>query len=199
MHNIAGAYALIGMGVLFSFLNWSTLVSSLLTNRFISPIPFAGSVPLGIGMLLLPETRLFAWLALVIDYGTLVLIIALPGLAYEFWSTSAANLLHCLSVIESGREFTIRLFRRDIAIISAKFTPAVPCNNDGACVQSFSYVGKWTVTETGFLIDSYGSGRRLHVTMQNNTYKTEEENHPQNNTHHYDCLNGLVFEKQNSA
>src|SRR5262245_16318242 len=106
------AYALIAFGGLMSLLNWGTLVASLRTKRFVSAVPLVGALPLGAGLSLLPESRPYAWLALLADYGTLVLIIALPRIAHDLWSTSRINLMHQFTTHEKERRITIKLFRR---------------------------------------------------------------------------------------
>jgi hypothetical protein len=190
------AYALIAFGGLMSLLNWGTVVASWRSKRFVSAVPLIGAVPLGCGLALLPETRPFVWLALVADYGTLVLIIALPRIAYEFWSTSRINLLHSFSTDAKGRRITIKLFRRQIAVISAEFDPPIPCNDYEARVQSFGLVGAWVPTESGFSINGYASDRQLVISKQNGVYATTELNYPNDKKYKYDCLDGLEVQEQ---
>jgi hypothetical protein len=191
-----GAYALIAIGGFLSLVNWGTLVASLRSKRFVSAVPLIGAIPLGGGLALLPETRAFAWFALVADYGTLVLIIASPRLAYEFWATSRFNQLHCFRSNASGRDITIKLFRRQIAVISVTFAPPVLCNDYGVLVQYFGMVGKWARTESGFSIDGYGSDRRLRLSKNGGVYTTEELNYPSDARYNYDHLGGLVVQEQ---
>ncbi len=193
------AYALIAVGALLSVLNWGTLVASYRSGRFVSAVPLVGALPLGCGMALLPHTRPFAWLALVADYGSLVLIISLPHIAYEVWSTSRINLLHSFTTNVSDRVISIKLFRRHIAVISARFDPPVLCNDYDALVQSFGLVGRWVPTETGFSIDGYDSDRQLLVSKENGGYTTVELNYPSSKKYNYDCLDGLILQKQSEA
>lgn len=67
-------YILIAIGGLFSVMNWWTLIASLLRRRFVSAVPLIGALPLAFGMSMLPGVRHLAWLAIVADYGTLILI-----------------------------------------------------------------------------------------------------------------------------
>jgi hypothetical protein len=193
---IAAAYALIAIGGLLSLLNWGTLIASLCTKRFVSAVPLVGALPLGCGMAILPETRRFAWIALAVDYGTLVLIIALPGIAYEVWSTSRINLMHSFTTNGRGRIITIRLFRRRVALITARFDPPIPCNDYDARVRSFGMVGKWGTTETGFSVDGYDSERQLLISKEYGVYSTVELNYPSDKKYNYDCLDGLVVHEQ---
>ena len=190
------AYALIAFGGLMCLLNWGTVVASWRSKRFVSAVPLVGAVPLGCGLALLQESRPFAWLALFADYGTLVLIIATPRIAYEFWSTSRINLLHCFSTNAKERNITIKLFRRQIAVISAEFDPPIPCNDHDARLQSFGLVGTWALTESGYSINGYASDRQLVVSKQNGVYATTELNYPSDTKYKYDCLDGLVVQEQ---
>lgn len=88
------ATTLIVLGGLLCFANWMSVLQSILTKKFHSAVPFFGAGLLGSGMLLLPATRHWAWLAILLDYGTLAFIIALPHLIRESWNTSQFNLLH---------------------------------------------------------------------------------------------------------
>jgi hypothetical protein len=177
-------------------LNWGTGVASWRSERVVSAVPLVGALPLGCGLALLPETRPFAWLALVADYGTLVLILALPRIACEFWSTSRFNLLQSFSTDAKERRITIKLFRRQEAVISAEFDPPVPCNDADARVQSFGLVGTWASIESGYLINGYASDRQLVISNSNGFYATTELNYPGDTKHKYDCLDELVLQEQ---
>lgn len=190
------AYALIAIGGVLSLLNWSTLILSRRRKRFVSAVPLVGALPLGCGLALLPESRPFAWLALVADYGTLVVIMALPRIVYDAWCTSRINLLHCFAADERGRTVAIRLFRRRIAVISVAFDPPIPCNDHDARIRSFGLVGTWTPTETGFMIAGYDSDRQLLVEQDHGAYTTIELNYPSDKRYKYDCLHGLVVRKR---
>jgi hypothetical protein len=191
------AFALIAFGGLMCLLNWGALVASWRSKRFVSAVPLVGALPLGAGLLLLPETRPFAWLALIADYGTLILIIALPWIAYEFWSTSRINLLHSFTTNAKEHAVAIKLFRRQIAVISAEFDPPIPCDDHDARIQSFGLVGKWSLTESGFSISGYALDRQLLVSKQDGAYATIELNYPSDKKYKYDCLDGLVVQEQN--
>lgn len=191
------AYALIAFGGLMCLLNWGTAFASWRSKRFVSAVPLVGALLLGAGLVLLPETRPFAWLALIADYGTLVLIVALPWIAHEFWSTSRINLLHSFTTNAKERAVSINLFRRQIAVISAEFDPPIPCDDHDARVQSFGLVGKWSSTESGFSISGYASDRQLVISKQEGAYATTELNYPDHKKYKYDCLDGLVVQEQN--
>jgi hypothetical protein len=74
---------LLSFGGLVSLANWAALVQSMLRRRFVSAVPLFGAALLAAGLLLHPRSRPYAWLAVVLDYGTLALLIALPRLIRE--------------------------------------------------------------------------------------------------------------------
>ena len=74
------ALVCIVFGALFSLMNWVMVIETRRTGRFHSVVPFVGAVLLGAGLALLPQTRHFAWLAILADCGTLMLIYSLPQL-----------------------------------------------------------------------------------------------------------------------
>ena len=155
------AIGLIIVGAIFSLFNWSSLVAST-KDRFVSPVPFAGALPLTIGLLLLPETRPWWWIAALADYGTLILLLSLPWLAREFWSTSRFQLIEEFRSQEENRSVRLKLFRRAIAVISIEFDPPEP-HGDGALVQSIGLQGKWRSVESGYRISEYGEERELII------------------------------------
>jgi hypothetical protein len=183
---------LIVLGSFVSLINWCTFFASS-RRRYISPIPLIGATLLGCGMALLPETRPFAWLSLIVDYGTLAFLIVLPSIAWECWATSWINLLHFFKTNDSGRQIEIKLFRRGIAVISARFDPPAPCSDVGGHVLSFDMVGKWTATPGGYCITEYAADRELFLVLANGLYRTTELHYPIEKKYYYDCLNDLTF------
>lgn len=193
---VAFAVTLIALGSVLALLNWYSLIASLCGDRFVSAVPLIGAFLLGSGMILLPQTRPFAWIALIADYGTLVFLIALPRIVAAIWSTCRFNLLHSFDLDEPGRHFTIKLFRRHIALISAQFDPFLPCNDDGACIGSFGWGGKWHVIENGYSIHGYCAERQLLLMSTNGNYSTTELHYPAENKYDYDSLDDLTFKKR---
>lgn len=190
------AYLLIAFGGLLSLMNWGTIIVSLRSKRSVSAVPIVGALLLGCGLALLPGTRRFAWVALIADYGTLGLIIATPRIAYNMWSTSRINLLCCFTTTAAGRTVFVKLFRRHIAVISARLDPAVPCDDHGGRVSSFGLVGRWSPTEIGFAIEGYAGHRQLVISKEGGVYVTTEMNYPKGQKYEYDSLGGLVVQKQ---
>jgi len=94
-----------------------TVLQSWLTKKFHSAVPIFGAILLGVGMLLIPTTRYWAWLAIPLDYGTLALIIASPRLFREPWNTRQYNLLHEYLGETENITARLRFFRRGIFTI----------------------------------------------------------------------------------
>jgi hypothetical protein len=138
------AIALICLGCGFALLNWLMLYLTWHTGRFHSCIPLIGGLSLGLGLLWFPTTRLFAWAALVLDWGTLVVLLALPQLLKELWSTSRFNLLEQYEGQRDGRSAQLQLFRRGVFTIRFKRTHAA----DG--MVELGTVGTWR-REEGWL------------------------------------------------
>lgn len=191
---IAGT--LIGIGCTVSLLNWWTLVATIRGDRFASAIPLIGAVSLSSGMLLLPQTRGLAWIAPLVDYGTLAFFVALPRIVTEMWSTSRFNLLLSFECQDGDRHLKIDLFRRDIAVISGRFDPPRPSDEGEARVVSLGLVGKWRVTEDGYSIEGYGEGRRLVLVEADGGYAAREAQYPLEKGRGYDSLDGLAFRER---
>jgi hypothetical protein len=102
------------LGGLVALLNWYTVYYTWRSGRFCSPIPLIGGFFLGGGMLLLPALRSCAWLALVLDYGTLAFLLAIPAMAREMWSTSRINLLEEYAAQVGKKSVQLRLFRKGV-------------------------------------------------------------------------------------
>ncbi len=111
-HMIAGV--LLAMGAVLSLLNWAALLSTLRTGRFCSPVPLFGAACLAAGALLLPVLRPYAWAAVLLDFGTLALLLAVPRLAQMVWETSRFNLLEEYVGRRDVTTVHLRLFRRGV-------------------------------------------------------------------------------------
>ena len=111
------AFAFIGLGGYFAALNWLSLYQSYRTGRFCSPIPFVGALFLGTGLLILPETRPFAWVALILDFNTLIFLIALPNSITQLLETSRFNLLEEYVGQQGNKSVQLHVFRKNISVI----------------------------------------------------------------------------------
>ncbi len=108
------AVVLITFGAIVSLLNWATLLCTLRTGRFISGVPLVGGVCLGTGAVLLPALRPYAGLAVLLDWGTVALLLAVPRIAREAWATCRINLLEEYVGRRGITIVSLRLFRRGV-------------------------------------------------------------------------------------
>lgn len=108
------AVGLMTLGSMLAALNWLYLFLTWYTGRFHSAIPLIGGLFLGVGMLLLPTTRPYAWAGVLLDYGTMIAVFAVPYLINEWWSTSQFNLVEEYGGQLGNKTVNLRLFRRGI-------------------------------------------------------------------------------------
>jgi hypothetical protein len=108
------AAALIGFGGFIVVVNWWTLIQNLRGKQYRSPIPFFGAAFLGAGMFILPPTRPYFWSALVLDYGTLMVLL---GLIPAMWSESYFALVGEYLGETATKRVCLRLYRRGIFTI----------------------------------------------------------------------------------
>jgi hypothetical protein len=111
------AMAALGLGAFFVFINWACLIAHWSTGRNHSMVPLVGAGFVGVGALLLPALRPYAWAALFVDIGTLATIPFLPRALCEIWSTSRFNLLEEYVGSRDATTVHMRLFRKNIFTI----------------------------------------------------------------------------------
>ena len=137
------AFSLMGLGGLVSLLNWFCFYETRRTGHFYSAVPLVGAVFLGGGMLMLPSTRPFYWLAAALDYGTVILISALPRLVDELWKTSRYNLLEEYIGEDGLKSVRLRLYRNGVFTIRQHFRRIA-----GECgLVSAGDIGNWSREE----------------------------------------------------
>jgi hypothetical protein len=108
------AVVLLTLGAFVSLANWASLVLSLRTGRFCSSVPLLGAGFLVAGALLLPTPRPYAWAGVLLDFGTLALLLALPMIVREMWATCRFNLLEEYVGRRGATTVYLRLFRRGV-------------------------------------------------------------------------------------
>ncbi|QDU20571.1 hypothetical protein [Urbifossiella limnaea] len=109
---------LLALGSWVSLLNWVVLLVSWRTGKFHSAIPFVGGFCLGVGALLLPPLRPYAWAAVLLDWGTIVVVLSLPSVVQELWETSWFNLVEECVGVRGRTTVRLRLFRRGVVVIN---------------------------------------------------------------------------------
>jgi hypothetical protein len=113
----SAAGILLGLGVLFSLLNWASVVATWRTGKFHSAVPLVGGLCLCLGAGLLPPLRPYAWAVPFLDYGTIVFVLGLPGFAHEVWATCRLNLLEEYVGVRGRSTIRVRLFRRGVCVV----------------------------------------------------------------------------------
>lgn len=84
----------IALGGYIAVLNWYSIYASHKSERNVSAVPLLGASFLVIGLLGLEQTRPYAWVGILADYGTLIMFVAIPMLAWESWTTSRPRLCY---------------------------------------------------------------------------------------------------------
>jgi hypothetical protein len=90
-------------------------------------------------MLLIPTTRPYAWAAVLVDYGTLTLLLALPRIIAETWSTSRYNLVEEYIGDRGIKTVHLRLFRKGVFAIEQRFRRQA---GDFGLIEGGT-IGKW--------------------------------------------------------
>lgn len=151
LQGLAGG--LLGLGGLLALLNWLSVYQTWHSGRFCSAIPLIGGLFLAGGLLLLPATRPFAWLAVILDYGTLVFFLALPGLVREVWRTSRFNLREEYVGQRENRTVWLRLYAREVFTLEQQFSRT----SGEYGLRRVSTIGTWK-REAGHLVLSLDGG-----------------------------------------
>lgn len=185
----------LALGGFIAVINWHSLYVSSRSARNVSPIPLLGALFLCLGLFGFQQTRPYVWAGILADYGTLALVRALPGLAWELWTTSRFNLVHRFVSDAQGRRDDIRLFKQGRFIINTQYAPPVPCNEYGALAVSQGRVGTWREEGDGFRLEGYGQGRVMRIRKQDGEFVTEEENYPGSNAYQHDRMGGLALKR----
>jgi hypothetical protein len=127
------AAVLIGVGGIIVVLNWWTILQNSRGKQYRSPIVLLGTAFLGAGMFILPATRWYFWSALILDFGTLMVLL---GLITEMWR-GRRILVHEYFGETATKRVCLRLYRRGIFSIEWqrrepwKAGPIVGSDTDG--------------------------------------------------------------------
>ena len=100
------------LGGVIALGNWFYLYMRRRIGHGYSSVPLIGGVLLVTGMWMLPVTRPYAWAGVFLDYGTLIVVLSLPRMANELWSTSRFNLLSEYVGHRGSMTACLRLFRK---------------------------------------------------------------------------------------
>jgi hypothetical protein len=144
------AAILIVLGSLLCFMNWMALYQSYRTKKFHSAVPLFGALMLGFGMSLIHTTRHFAWVAIPLDYGTLIFLFALPKLLYEAWEVCGFNLLKEYSGNNGNKKAKLRFFRNNIFVIRLQ----IQRPEGEAGITGLGKTGKWCEENSRLKLDA---------------------------------------------
>lgn len=161
------AIGLMVFGALFCLLNLTLAVASVRSGRFVSMIPLVGGLTLAGGALLLPATRPFAVLGLVLDLGTLTFLLAIPRIAHELWSTSRFNLLEEYRRKKENHEVILRLYREQICILQ-QFFRREPAELG---IRHISLLGSWERDGTRIVLQLGGKIEVLEAVPESRSLK----------------------------
>jgi len=185
----------LAFGGYIAVMNWYTIYASHKSGRNVSPIPLLGACFLVLGLCGFQQTKPYAWAGILVDYGTLVLMLVIPSLVWESWTTSRINLLHRFLSDFDGRRDDIRLFKRGRFTIKTEYNPPVPCNPHGALAMSQGRIGTWTHDGDVFCLVGYGESRTMKIMQKDGLFITVEMNYPDSNEFKHDRMGGLTLKK----
>jgi hypothetical protein len=106
---------------LFILVNWASSYQTHIKRKFTSCVPLIGGVFGLIGFSQIPSLRKWSWIAVLMDYGSIVFLITLPKLAKELWQTSRINLVSKLTGKDNTKEVELRLYRAGVFVIRHRF------------------------------------------------------------------------------
>ncbi len=143
------ALILMALGTLIVCMNWLMVVQTSRTGRSHSTVPLVGAGCLGVGLLLLPETRHYAWVALLLDFGTLFLLMCIPRILLEEWKTSRFNLVAEYGGGRGNLTARIHLYRRGLFVIQHQLNR--PPGELGTVGRSM--IGTWSRDEQALTLE----------------------------------------------
>lgn len=149
-------------GLLLSLFNWASIFLSR-PEKHVSPTPLLGGIFLAVGFLGFELTRPYWWLAAVVDFGTLIALLALPWFIYEMCSHSDRNTRHLFVGTVGDRTVEIKLFENRDAAIKISLDPPRPHGDRGHAVISCGFAGKWDNGSDQLRITDYAGGRELTI------------------------------------
>ncbi len=186
-------YIAIILGGFICIMNWLTIFYSRKEEHFISAAPFIGAIFLGYGLVSFPQTRPYAWLSIIADYGTLIVIISIPYQFKEYWPVSRFNLRHSFISLNPNKKIKIKLFNKGIFTISATLDPPAPYDKTGILISDFSFEGSWEQTGDTFMLKFYVDSRILKLYPKDNRYLIDEQNYPAEHEFPYDSLDEIAL------
>jgi hypothetical protein len=159
--------ALLLLGAYISSINWLSIYWSNRDKKHHSSVPLLGAFFLGLGLAGFRATRPFWWTSIFIDYGTLVAILGLPYLLFQFWRTAGFNRLHQFRCQEEGRKTTVTLYKSGVGVVLVEFDPPVRPNPTADYrTSSISRSCSWRRIDSSYELNELGEGRIIRITKR---------------------------------
>ena len=182
----------IAIGALISAANWLLLFRT----RTVSPIPVVGALFLAFGLAGFETTRRYAWLAPIIDYGTLAMFISLPRRVLEAWQTRSFQLEQRFITERPGSSVALCLFKSHIFTITAAGDTPLSCNTETVIrVTAYGFRGHWETTNETLILSAYDGNRLLRIHPDGDGLFTSEETVAGHRTTGFNSLDGLEFRR----
>lgn len=150
----------LGIGLLISISNWAAFFQSR-RGKTPSLAPLIGGILLAFGLAGFEASRPYWWLAIFIDAGTLVMLIAVPHIVFQAWRSARRKVEHSFKCVDGNRTIAIQLCENGDASITISCHPPQPEVTRGNFISSIGFSGKWIVEGDHFVVNNYASGRRL--------------------------------------
>lgn len=157
------------LGAVFILINARAFFSTHVLKQFVSSVPLLGALFGTMGLLQLPQTRKWAWIPILLDYGTIRLLLSVPKIAKELWDTSRFNLVKELVSKEEKRTVTLRLYKSGAFVIEYAFK----LDPDEQGLLGKSDLGIWRQGE-GIISLTLGSDR-IELVQWGPVWKAEDE------------------------
>jgi hypothetical protein len=138
-HSTPIALAFIFLWALIVLVNSLSFYSTHIKKKFKSPVMLVGGLFGLVGFYLIPQLRNWCWVAVLLDYGSVAFLLALPKLIKELWQTSRIRLTDEFFGEEGGRRVSIRLYKAGVLIISHR----IARTKDEPGLIASSDIGTW--------------------------------------------------------
>lgn len=126
------------------------------------------------GIFLVTGSFWWSLIAILLDPGTVVLLVAAPHLTNVLLSTSRYRKILSLRAKDLGREIELELFKNSIATITINYDQATMANHSLPYLTQCGLMAKWKETADGFEVYNYSDGRILTLQFVNGAYQSSE-------------------------
>jgi hypothetical protein len=111
------AIVLLSLGAVVALANWATLFRKQ-RDQHVSTVPLVGALLLFTGARQIPALRPYAWLAVLVDYGTLLFILSL---VLSVRGQSSLQMLEEYVAKAENKKVILRLFSKDLFDLRQEF------------------------------------------------------------------------------